>query len=329
MKKLSRIAALLAAGALLFGAAGCSDDDDGGETGGVEVKASVTPAIELEEGGDGTYVVTCTVTGDTFSAEAKLLDAGATIPATYLKLTASDSNVTISEVKVSEKFTDTVGKVSIKVTAADGAKSGTIKAELLKGTLTNTTDTVTASIGYKIKGDESEGGTVNAVWTFKGVTFGEGTLAGLTNGSKLSSDVELTATSGTGATLTAVSQSTFKSDDGSNKRGLKTDAGKYFKAIDDVTFGVKGIGSSDTSKGAIKGALKLELSADATVVIKGSVTGEADIRYILLAGADEEIIKIVPETAGDTTGQTIEENLTAGTYYIGIEGSVLASVECK
>ena len=161
MKKLSRIAALLAAGALLFGAVGCSDsDDDGGDAGGgVEVTASVAPAIELEEGKSGTYVVTCTVIGDTFSAEAKSLDKGDEIPDSYLNLTASDSKVVISEVKVSEKFTDTVGKVSIKVAAAVGAKSGTITAKLLNGTLTDTTDTVTAtSISYTIKDDN--GGVV-------------------------------------------------------------------------------------------------------------------------------------------------------------------------
>ena len=182
MKKITRIAALLAAGALLFGAVGCSDDDDGGETGGVEVKASVTPAIALEEGTNSTYVITCTVTGDTFSADAKSLNKDDVIPAGYLELTASDSKVTISEVKVSEKFTDTVGKVSIKVTAADGAKSGTITAKLLKGTLTDTTDTVTATgISYTIKGDESQqgggDGTPDA-WTLAGkvgdITITEG-----------------------------------------------------------------------------------------------------------------------------------------------------------
>ena len=182
MKKITRIAALLAAGALLFGAAGCSSDDDGDEKDGVKVTASVETAIELEKGTNGTYVVTCTVTGDTFSANAKGLEVDAPIPADYLKLTASDSKVTISEVKVSEKFTDTVGKVSIKVAAADGAKSGTIKAELLKGTLTNTTDTVTAtSISYTIKGDEGQqgggDGTPDA-WTLAGkvgdITITEG-----------------------------------------------------------------------------------------------------------------------------------------------------------
>ena len=176
MKKITRIAALLAAGALLFGAVGCSGDDDGDEKDGVKVTASVEPAIELEEGKDGTYVVTCTVTGDTFSANAKGLEVNEPIPADYLKLTASDSKVTISEVKVSEKFTDTVGKVSIKVAAADGAKSGTIKAELLKGTLTDTTDTVTATpISYTIKGDEGQQGGGDGTpdsWTFAGKVGG-------------------------------------------------------------------------------------------------------------------------------------------------------------
>ncbi|MDE7140104.1 MAG: hypothetical protein K2M90_04520 [Treponemataceae bacterium] len=173
-----------------------------------------------------------------------------------------------------------------------------------------------------------ENTAVDAVWTFAGVTFGEGTMAGLTTGSKLQSDVELTATSGTGATLTALSQSTFK-EDGDSKRGLKTDASKKFDDIANVTFGVKGIGSSDATKGAIKGALKLVLSADATVVLKGLVSGSADTRYLLLAGADEQILKIVPETAGDAAEQTIEQELAAGTYYIGLDGFILASVECK
>ena len=171
--------------------------------------------------------------------------------------------------------------------------------------------------------------TVDAVWTFQGVALGEDTMAGLTSGSKIKSDVELAATSGTGATLTALSESTFKEDSGSNNRGLKTDASKKFSAIADVTFGVNGIGSSDASKGAIKGALKLVLSADATVVLKGLVSGSADTRYLLLAGADEQILKIVPETKGDTAEQTIEQELAAGTYYIGLDGFILASVECK
>ena len=170
---------------------------------------------------------------------------------------------------------------------------------------------------------------VDAVWMFAGVALGEGTMAGLTIGIKLSDDVELTATSGTGATLTALSQSTFKEDSGSNNRGLKTDATKKFDDIANVTFGVKGIGSSDATKGAIKGALKLVLSADATVVLKGIISGSSDTRYLLLADADEQILKIVPETKGDTAEQTIEQDLAAGTYYIGLDGFILASVACS
>ena len=177
-------------------------------------------------------------------------------------------------------------------------------------------------------GGSGGGDTVNAVWTFKDVTFGEGTLAGLISGSKLQDDVELTATSGTGATLTAVSQSAFK-EDNEKKRGLKTDSNNKFSELAEVTFGVKGIGSSDTSKGAIKGALKLELSADATVTLKGAISGSTNLRYLLLADADEKIIAIVPNTKGDTADQTIEEKLTKGTYYIGLDGFILASVECK
>ena len=176
MKKLSRIAALLAAGALLFGAVGCSDSDDDG---GVGVTATVGSKIELEEGKGGTYVVTFSVTGDTFSDGTQSLGVNAPIPDGYLKLTAGDK-VTISEVKVSEKFTDTVGKVSIKVTAAVGATDGTITAELLKGTLKNTTDTVTATpISYTIKGDKSEGDEP-VTYDFRELTSADVSALGIT-----------------------------------------------------------------------------------------------------------------------------------------------------
>lgn len=148
MKKLSKLAALLAATALLFGAIGCSNDDDDEP----KITASDTK-IELDaDGTESEFTVTFTVSGDTFSDLTKSLSADATIPAENLALIPSDDKVTVSEVKTAAAITDTEAKVSFKLKAAEGAKSGTIKAEIKAGTLTNNS-TPSTTFGYTIKGD--------------------------------------------------------------------------------------------------------------------------------------------------------------------------------
>lgn len=301
MKKLSRIAALLAAGALLFGAVGCSDsDDDGGKTGGgVEVTASVAPAIALEEGEDDTYVVTCTVTGDTFSADAKSLGKGDEIPAGYLELTANDSKVTISEVKVSEKFTDTVGKVSIKVTAAAGAKSGTITAKLLKGALTDTTDTVTAtSISYTIKVDEGKGPSeLTFPLSIKPTT--EGSSPAYPTDADLEEYAELVFTSPIAYTV----RTKKKFDTG------KINTGSGTETVSRWNLG----GAFKTSSGGYNCYMKFDSAPSAKMTVKFFNTN-ADRTLTVVSGTTETAGKVkttvITDSSGTKIGDLMSETFT-------------------
>ena len=145
MKKLAKLAALLAAGALALGFAACSGDDDNDPPKKPEVTATATltgSAGMLKIGEPEDVKAKLTVDGDTFiDGDIKSgieLTAGAGVTAT---------------VKTAEKSADKKSaELTISVTAAEGAQAGAITAKIKADVLTDTSEPVTAdgSIAYKI-----------------------------------------------------------------------------------------------------------------------------------------------------------------------------------
>ena len=145
MKKLAKLAALLAAGALALGFAACSGDDDNDPPKKPEVTATATltgSASMLKIGEARDVKATLTVDGDTFiDGDIK----------SSIELTAG-TGVTAT-VKTAEKSADKKSaELTISVTAAAGAQAGAITAKIKADALTDTSEPVTAdgSIAYQI-----------------------------------------------------------------------------------------------------------------------------------------------------------------------------------
>ena len=145
MKKLAKLAALLAAGALALGFAACSGDDDNDPPKKPEVTATATltgSAGMLKIGEPEDVKAKLTVDGDTFiDGDIKSsieLTAGAGVTAT----------VTDAEKSADKKSAE----LTISVTAAAGAQAGAITAKIKADALTDTSEPVTAagSIDYQI-----------------------------------------------------------------------------------------------------------------------------------------------------------------------------------
>ena len=310
MKKLSRIAALLAAGALLFGAVGCSDDDNGGGFVGVQVNASVAPAITLDEGGTvGAYVVTFSVIGDTFSDDIKSINVAVPTIREYLKLTASDTNVIIGDVTVNARFNDTEGKVNIKVAALDGAKSGTIKVELLEGMLKNTTGTVTATplISYTIKGDEDKGPSgLNFPLSMKPTT--EGSTPAYPTAADLEKNAEFKFTSPVSYTVCTKK---------------KFDSGKYNTGTDLVTADRWNLGGALESSGKYNCYMKFDSAPSEKMTVKFFNTN-VDRTITVVSGTDKTVGTVKTTKTDGTNGDLMSETFTVtkgSEVYLGATAS--------
>ena len=153
MKKLAKLAALLAAGALVFGFAACSGDDDNDPpmwppkvTATLEAESS--SPVELVAGvTDGTPVrATLTLANDVFSEAVKSADDLDGL----IEADAGEKAKVIS-VTLEEQLTDaSVAKIVIEIAAAEGAvvgDSGTITVRVTGAALANTSEAVTAEGG--------------------------------------------------------------------------------------------------------------------------------------------------------------------------------------
>ena len=153
MKKLAKLAALLAAGALAFGFAACSGDDDNDppmwppEVTATLAAESNSP-VELVAGvTDGTPVsATLTLANDVFSeAVTSADDLDGLIEAD------AGENAEVISVTLEEQLTEAnVAKIVIEIAAAEGAvvgDSGTITVRVTGAVLANTSEAVTAEGG--------------------------------------------------------------------------------------------------------------------------------------------------------------------------------------
>ena len=153
MKKLAKLAALLAAGALVFGFAACSGDDDN-DPPMWPPKVTATLAaesdspVELVAGvTDGTPVsATLTLANDVFSeAVTSADDLDGLIEAD------AGENAKVISVTLEEQLTEaSVAKIVIEIAAAEGAvvgDSGTITVRVTGAALANTSEAVTAEGG--------------------------------------------------------------------------------------------------------------------------------------------------------------------------------------
>ena len=204
MKKISRLAALAAATALLFGAIGCSDEDEAPTP-----ADTVSPAsFELTSSAEAVAKEFTLTLGTTQINETGLAALKANTDLTTQKadiVTQSEgNNINVSAIKVAEDATATMVKLSL--TMASSAAAGT------KGTLTLTLPAdftangkaIAKTISYEIKGSSSttppeEGGPENpsASATAKSYNlvglalsdFPEGTVTAKDNGAALSAFV--------------------------------------------------------------------------------------------------------------------------------------------
>ena len=154
MKKLAKLAALLAAGALVFGFAACSDDGDDDDDDTPPVTATLTAdGIELE----ATVTATLTLANDVFSEVVKNAgDLDGLIEAD------TGEKAEVISVTLEEQLTEAnVARIAIKVAAAEGAvvgDSGTITVRVTGAALANTSETVTAEggIAYTVKAVQTD-----------------------------------------------------------------------------------------------------------------------------------------------------------------------------
>lgn len=156
MKKITRIAALLATTALLFGAIGCSNDDDGGNSGnGGEKTDTVSPtSFELTSGADAESKTFTLTLGTTQINEAGVaaLKADNDLTEQIANIVSPSSDITVSKIVVAKDATAT--ELALSLTMASEAEAGT------KGTLTLTlpadftenSNAIEKTLSYEIKG---------------------------------------------------------------------------------------------------------------------------------------------------------------------------------
>lgn len=126
--------------------------------------------VSLATGEEKTGNATLTVANGTFSDAVKALNAGEAIPDTILTLNAG-GKVTISNVKVATKATDTTMEITLTVTAGNETGEGAIKATLKAGALKDYDNAITVGggIAYTVKTPDS-GEENNTAFTLTGAS---------------------------------------------------------------------------------------------------------------------------------------------------------------
>lgn len=187
MKKISRLAALFAATALLFGAIGCSGEDDD-PTPATPVDTVSPDSLKLTSGAEAAATAFTLTLGTTQINEAGLAALKANADLTAQKgdiVTQEGNNIDVSAIKVVDDATATTVKLS--VTMASSAAAGTT------GTLTLTLpadftangEAIAKTISYEIKGstttppDEGEPENPSASATAKTYDFATWSTADL------------------------------------------------------------------------------------------------------------------------------------------------------
>ena len=135
----------------------------------------------------------------------------------------------------------------------------------------------------------------------------------------------ISPSSGSGATIKALKGSQFAAP--TSGQGLKANSSLKSEpaSVDHSKAG---------SSGLCKSWLEFTLSADATVKIEGAATGTTNYRCIILADSSDTIIEILHSTTpGTGTGTacplSTTQELSAGTYYIGLDGAYISKITCE
>ena len=173
-------------------------------------------------------------------------------------------------------------------------------------------------------GDDDEKGdtpaTANAVWDWSTATEVPGGI-GTT---KLTADSDnIPPSSGSGATIKALKGSQFATPTAG--QGLKANGSLKSEpsSVDHTKAG---------SSGLCKSWLEFTLAGSATVKIEGAATNTTDYRCIILADSSDTIIEMLHSTTtstGNTCPLSTTKELTAGTYYIGLDGAYISKITCE
>ena len=267
-------------------------------------------AVELDPEAEEPKEINAIVTvGNTeFTEAARELPEGNEIPEEYFKLSASDEKVTVSKAKVVAWGEDGKSvKISFTATADDGAKDGTITAEIYAGTLKDVSEPLkTGSIAYTVKSatqtdpNPDEGDDTNV--PHKDVIIDVSDLSNLTNdevadGEALSPEANIKAVGALTVDGNSGKKSTFAGKEISPSKRLKLD-GKI------------------SSKG-----LEVNLAGDATILVYAYSGTSGSARSLALYDADKQIID--GTTQGIGTGNdnilnvAVFEVKANTTYYIG------------
>ncbi len=176
MKKLSRIAALLAAGAALLmvgaGFVSCSEDD-GEEDNSPKLTISADSAVSVEAGEAIDVVLTATLKNDSF---AGAIDSGTDLSA-YVTVTPSNAASFANDLEVSAAediaADGTTAKVRLTVTTTAEAVSGTIKVTIDGEALKSGKDLTSNALSYTIAGENAGGDSevVAKTYNFVGLGF--------------------------------------------------------------------------------------------------------------------------------------------------------------
>lgn len=242
MKKISRIAALLAATALLFGAIGCSDDDEEPTPAAPAAPVdTVSPAsFELTSGAEAVAKPFTLTLGTTQINEAGLAALKKVELSEQNEINAivkqSGSDITVSKVALTEDATATTLKLSLTMasSAAAGTK-GTLTLTLSKDYTENGKD-VMGTLNYEIKanttitpGEDDDPNTPASAKTYDFATWSEADLATFGDG-------QYTDSKGT-------AKNTLKSPEGSTE--LSTGATIYNKNANAIM--IRTVSTTDTT----------------------------------------------------------------------------------
>lgn len=178
MKKLSRIAALLAAGAALLmvgaGFVSCSEDD-GEEDNSPKLTISADTAVSVEAGEAIDVVITAALKNDSFNGPiGKGDDLDGFVTVIPSSLTSFEDNLLI---EADEAIADgaTSAKVRLTVTTSSEAVSGTIKVTIDGAALKSGKALTSNSLSYTIAGENGGGDSevVAKTYNFVGLTFAD------------------------------------------------------------------------------------------------------------------------------------------------------------
>lgn len=226
--------------------------------------------VALTTGEEKTGNATITVENTTFSDALKALNEGDEIPDDYLALNAG-GKVTVSNVKVATKATDTAIEITFTVTAGNEAGADAIKATLKADALKDYNKQVFASgsIAFTVKEKETVAGT-DYEWNFQAaklVTL----LSYRTNDGGSISATEV-------AKVTLEAAGTYES----------TPAGLTLNLPEDGTFNKVAPNGSVSSSYKIE-ASKGSIEPDGTTVLTVDVTGP--FTAVMLCGANSSTDK--------------------------------------